>query len=419
MGRSRLGLVLSADAIAEWAGTFPDNPFATPVVVDLSGDALAMAVGLLQGQLKQSTEAFRLVRRARQELQQDQATHASASVSQQALSWVQLSTQEREACPPLLVVGGEGLLRGDGLSQLDRLLKSDLPIRLIVLNQAGLDLPVHQSPDSALGGVDDLDLALLALARRHTYVAQTSISAPDHLTGCLRGALDATGPALLHLYAPSPSRHGFATNQTVTRAQQAVQARVFPLFRYDPREAGVFGSRFKLEGNPEPLSHWTDADEGFTPTPASWALGESRFAGCFTPLSGDDGDPLPVDEYLALDEAARKSKIPVVSTRGEDGSTIRFKVASSLLRLCEQRQAGWQTLQEISGLVTPFTERVEQAARDRVAADREAELAALRSEYESRLAALEGEMLDKTRQAMRQRMMRLAGYRGNGGGNPN
>jgi pyruvate-ferredoxin/flavodoxin oxidoreductase len=421
IGRARLGLVFSADASGEWSGTFPDNPFATPVVVDASGDALAMSVGLLQGQLRQSTEAFGLVRRARHELEQAQATRASDTAPPRALRWDQLSMQEREVCPPLLVIGGDDLLRGDGLSQIDRLLKSDLPIRLIVLNGAGLDLPAQDAPDASLGGPNELDLALLALTRRHSYVAQTSIGAPDHLTHSLRGALDAAGPALVHLHAPSPSRHGFAPNQTVMRAQQAVQARVFPLFRYDPQGAGVFGSRFNLEGNPEPLSHWTHADDGFTPTPASWALGESRFAECFTPLSKHDADPLPVDEYLALDEAVRRLKTPVVSAHGEDGSTLRFRVAASMLQICEQRRTSWQVLQEIAGLVTPFTERVEQAARDQVAADREAELAALRREYESRIAALEGEMLEKTREAMRRRMMRLAGYSGGNseGGNPN
>ena len=56
-------------------------------------------------------------------------------------------------------------------------------------------------------------------------------------------------------------------------------------------------------------------------------------------------------------------------------------LAPSMLQICEQRRTSWQVLQEIAGLVTPFTERVEQAARDQVAADHEAELAALRREY--------------------------------------
>ena len=67
-------------------------------------------------------------------------------------------------------------------------------------------------------------------------------------------------------------------------------------------------------------------------------------------------------------------------------------------------------LQEVAGLVTPFTARVEQAARDQVAADHEADLASLRADYESRIAALQAEMLEKTRVEMRERMMQLAGY---------
>ena len=67
-------------------------------------------------------------------------------------------------------------------------------------------------------------------------------------------------------------------------------------------------------------------------------------------------------------------------------------------------------LQEIAGLVTPFTARVEQDGRDQVAAAHEAELAALRADYEARIDALQGEMLEKTRSEMRERMMRLAGY---------
>ena len=74
-------------------------------------------------------------------------------------------------------------------------------------------------------------------------------------------------------------------------------------------------------------------------------------------------------------------------------------------------------LQELAGLVTPFTERVEQAARDQVAAAHAAELAAVHADYEARIAALQGEMLEKTRSEMRTRMMRLAGYTADGRSN--
>ncbi len=410
IGRARLGLVLAADALAQGCGVFPDNPFAVPVVMDPTGDGVQMALGLLHGQLHHWTEAFGLVRRARHELEQAGKTPREPRPAN-PLGWQGLTQQEREIIPPLLVIGSDGLLRGGGLSKIDRVLRSELPVRLIILNQLGLGLDPVDAPDA--GARDpDLELALLALGRPQAFIAQTSLGAPDHLTRSLRDALAAVGPALLHLHAPSPSRHGFATDQTLVRAEQAVRARVFPLFRYDPRAAGVFGSRFDLEGNPDPMNHWAgDADDSIM-TPASWALGEQRFADCFSPLRGDEPEPLPVGDYLALDASVRQQRTAVAQRAGEDGSTVRLKVSDALIRVCEQRQAAWQALQEIAGLVTPFTARVEQAARDRVAADHEAELAALRDQYETRIAALKAEMLENTRQTMRQRMMQLAGYTG-------
>jgi hypothetical protein len=81
-----------------------------------------------------------------------------------------------------------------------------------------------------------------------------------------------------------------------------------------------------------------------------------------------------------------------------------------LAQVCLQRQQAWRTLQELAGLVTPFTERVRREAEAAVAAERAAELAALRSDYEQRLAEQQDQQLEQTRQAMRERLLQLAGY---------
>ena len=79
-------------------------------------------------------------------------------------------------------------------------------------------------------------------------------------------ALAHDGPALLHVYAPSPTRHGFPASATVDQARNAVASRALPLFRYDPRAEGVFGSRISLDGNPAPTEALADI------TLAEWAL---------------------------------------------------------------------------------------------------------------------------------------------------
>jgi pyruvate-ferredoxin/flavodoxin oxidoreductase len=411
LGRARLGMVLSAGSVAAWAGVFPDNPFATPAVLDLTGDGAQLALGLLEGQLRQSTDGFRLMRQARLELEHP-ADAAREGPQLEHLSWRDLTPEERALCPPLFVIGGGDLLRGGGLSQIDNLLGSDLPIKLMLLSELDLGLATEASLNMRLSAVDDpgINLALMTLARREACIAQTSLAAPAHLMHCLQTALAFEGPALLHLHAPSPRRHGFAPEYTLQRARLAMESRVFPLFLYDPLAAGVFGSRLSLEGNPQPLAPWAGDADADAPTPAFWALGEHRFSGCFTPLLEAEPNPVPISEYLALDDSARVGKSPFVSGPVTDGSAQRFKVAPDLVHVSEKCLQTWRVLQEVAGLVTPFTARVEQAARDRVAADHEAELAALRADYESRIGALQAEMLEKTRVQMRERMMRLAGY---------
>ncbi len=411
LGRARLGMVLSAGSVAAWAGVFPNNPFATPAVLDLTRDGAQLAVGLLEGQLRQSTDGFRLMRQARLELEHP-ADAAREGPQLEHLSWRDLTSEERALCPPLFVIGGGDLLRGGGLSQIDKLLGSDLPIKLMLLSELDLGLATEVSLNTRLSAVDDpgINLALMTLARRQACIAQTSLATPTHLMHCLQTALAFEGPALLHLHAPSPRRHGFATEHTLQRARLAMESRIFPLFLYDPLAEGVFGSRLSLEGNPQPLAPWAGDTDADTPTPASWALGERRFSGYFTPLQEAEPNPLTISEYLALDDSARVGHTPFVSGPGAVGSAQRFKVAPDLVRISEERLQTWRVLQEVAGLVTPFTARVEQAARDQVAADHEAELASLRAEYESRIEALQAEMLEKTRVEMRERMMQLAGY---------
>jgi chromosome segregation ATPase len=67
-------------------------------------------------------------------------------------------------------------------------------------------------------------------------------------------------------------------------------------------------------------------------------------------------------------------------------------------------------LQELAGVVTPFTERVRAEAEAEVAATHEAELADLRAEHEARLAALRADYEQELRRQIQERLLRLAGY---------
>ncbi len=413
-GRTRLGLVLSAGSVSGWAGVFPNTPFRDPVALDLTGNGAQLAAGLLEGQLRETVEGILLLRKARLELD-NPADAVRLGAELDGMTWRDLTAEERALCPAMLVVGNASVLAAQGLSQVAWLLGSNLPVKLVLLSDLDLGLSTRAALETPMNtGIDPgIDVALLSLARRGACIAQTSLGVPGHLMKSLTAAFSHPGPALVHLHAPSPSRHGFGSERTVEQAGLAAAARVLPLFLYDPRGEGVFGSRISLDGNLQPLDSWVGDGGEDALTPASWALTEHRFSGYFTPLAENAPEPVPLAEYLELDVSAQGGKTPFVS-RGKNGGRTRFAVDPALVAVCAERRQAWRTLQELGGLVTPFTERVRQQAAEETAVAHQVELAALRAEYQQRMDDLKAGMLEQTRQEMRQRMLTLAGYTGAG-----
>lgn len=409
LGRSRYGLTFARGTAAAWAGAFPHNPFHAPVTIDMTGTAPQIAAGLLHGQLNEALEAIHLLRQARVELD----PKAARTVTD-AVSWSDLSDEERQLIPPLLLVGNDQSLGGEGFAQISWLLNSELPVKILVLTDLDFGLGNRGTEDAAVNAQKDArsDLALMALAQRSAYVAQSSFAAPQHLRESVRGMLKFGGPALLRVHSPSPERHGFAPTAVLEQAKLALDSRTLPLFRYDPQAEGVFGSRLSLDGNPEPQSVWLHDDSDKAITPVHWALNEKRFAPRLKLLHKDAPAPTELLAWLALDEEKRSGKTPYIDVKDKLGNEQRYSIDTAFAAMVERQSHAWRTLQEIGGLVTPFTARVEAEAKANLAAAHQAELDTLRQEYEEKLRALEEGMQGEMHQQITNRLMELAGYDG-------
>ena len=319
------------------------------MLVDSSGDATQLAAGLVEGHLDETTELVRLLRQARLEVDKpdgiDWKRDALAN-----LRWQDLSDEELELSPPLLLLGSDDMLAGRGLAQLVWLLNSGLPVKVLVMS--ALDFGLVGAPtNNPRAGV-----GLLALAQRNAFVAQTSVANPDHLGDSVAEALRFKGPALIQVYAPSPTRDGFASKEAIDQARLAVEARVLPLFRYDPRVEGVFGTRISLDGNPE--------DSEDLPTPVDWARGQERFA-------------------------------PMLDSKAIEGMAQR----------CADN---WQMLQELAGAVTPFTGKVEAEIRAAVQAEHDAALSDQQKAAAAELAAVQQKTRAEIAAQLRGRLLDLA-----------
>jgi pyruvate-ferredoxin/flavodoxin oxidoreductase len=250
-------------------------------------------------------------------------------------------------------------------------------------------------------------LGLLALAQREAFVAQTSISNPVHLGESMLRALAWEGPALLQVYAPSPARHGFETRQTIDIARLALDTRTLPVFHYDPHGDGVFGSRISLDGNPAPGETRVRPDEdGRDLTPADWAFRQDRFGRQFTPLAADAPAPVPLDEWLQLDDKGRHNKTPYIAA-GDGDEEQRFAVSASVADVADGCLANWRTLQELAGIVTPFTERVEADIRAAVATEHAAELEAQKQASAAEIKALREQTQAEIAAQIRSRLLAL------------
>lgn len=401
-GRAATGVVLSVRDPATFGIEYPYNPFGGPVTIDRTGDGPLLAAGILDGQLRQVTADFALLRQAQLELEHPEQA-AQQSFAATNLTWEQLTATEQARAGTLWLIGDAGLLAGRALSQLQRLLALKLPLKILVL--ADLDLGLATPPSLELATVAvpdaDIELSLLNLAHRNVYVAQSAASFPEHLLTTLHQMLDYTGTSVLHLHTPSPRRHGFPSGRSLARTHDAVVCRVFPLFRYDPRRRGVFGARLDLDGN---------LQNAAKRTPAHYALGEERFAALFNPLAVNATNPLAIEDYLALEPSQRAAYTPFVERMSHNAEPQRLALDKALVQVCVARHEVWQILQELAGVITPFTARVRHEIETNLTAAHQAALAAQKADYEMQLGSLESRLREETRQSLRIRLLELGGY---------
>jgi len=373
-GRARYGVVLAGGAARDWAGRFPNNPFSVPLTVDLDEDGADVAIGLAEGLLSTRVDEARLVRRAR--LWLDKPSDLPAKDRElDRLDRHGLTIEEQELCPPIVVLADSASVTRRTHAGLMRLLTSGLPLKVLWFDEC--DLTARRA-----------SVPLVAMAHRRAFVLSTSIADPAHLFDGVTAALRFPGPALIDVHTPSPRRHGFSSELSIDRAALAVLSRVHPLVRFDPRVEGVFGLRMDLDGNPTIERTWAVDAEGVEWTPRRWADGEMRF-----------------EELILLPDVRGSGQSTVPGPNGR--SLALGEILNSASGELEQV---WNTLQELAGVVTPFTDEVRSRAETEVQQAHDVALADQKTEFENRLETSEREQVSAQADRLRRRLMQLAGY---------
>ncbi|MBI2566616.1 MAG: hypothetical protein HYV63_06250 [Candidatus Schekmanbacteria bacterium] len=394
LGRARYAVAVLGP-LGAWRFVFPYNPFQVPAHFAATPAAAAEALGIAEGLLQGDAAHVRLVQRAAAAADRLGPDSLARDGELKALPWRELGGELLSNATPLLAVAHVDSTTGAELANLLSLLASELPIKLVLLD-GGL---------SAAGSAAALDLRAAAL--RHAHVIASSPGAPDHLFEGVSSALAFPGPALIHLHAPSPARHGFPTAELLGRARLATSCRVHPLFEYDPRKPGAFGSRCTLAGNAAPDRDFATDNQNRTVTPLDWVLQAESLRSELRTAAAPAGERrMPAEEWLRLPWFARTEKMPAVTL--PDGQTA--ELSPDLARWCAECLDAWRALQELSGAVaTPWLASLREAARAEAEAEFRAELEREKAAWEQKLATLEAEQQAAITRQIRDRLMLMAG----------
>jgi pyruvate-ferredoxin/flavodoxin oxidoreductase len=380
-GRARFELIVDRQPGLEWATDLGRNPFSVPLAVGDGAEAARLATGAARALRVSRQSEAQALRHIRQLL--DDSTEVDTP----------LTAEERGLCPPVVLLTTAAGLAGL-TSHLSEALAGELHVLVLVLDDlAGV---------TRNAGAVDLLPQVLAHPRAHSL--STSVAYPEHFFNGVSAALASHSGAIIHLYAPSPRQHGFATDRTVARAAAAVHGRMAPLLHYDPQAPGLLGTRLNLQGNPAPEGLCV-ADEisAQLQTPLHWALGETRWQADFI----TDAGGIDLSGWLAAATEDRGAS-PVQLDVDGAGRTV---VAGRLLAGAAAALTRWEMLQELAGVVTPFAEAAVAQADAALRIEHETALAAQQTQFEQQLAAAEGERLSVYRSRLRDRLLQLAGYR--------
>ena len=174
------------------------------------------------------------------------------------------------------IVGGDGWAYDIGFGGLDHVLASGADVNVLVLDtevysntggQASKATPRGAVAKFAAGGKQTRkkDLGQIASAYGHVYVAQIALGADNVQTVKALAEAEAwRGPSLVIAYSHCIA-HGIDMAKGMDQQKRAVDSGYWPLWRYDPRNAGPGEHPFHLDAKAPkiPLSDFTDRETRF------------------------------------------------------------------------------------------------------------------------------------------------------------
>jgi pyruvate/2-oxoacid:ferredoxin oxidoreductase alpha subunit len=409
VGRSRFGLLVAGANSMGWAKQYPANNFTSPAFIHWHGSAPEKALGLFYGQLRFLLDNIKLLRRAELESKDkyDPSIHDQEIAE---LSWDDLTADEKDLLPPILLVGERDDLDEAGWSSLNKLLVEKYPLKVFLLDHV---VSPNHAPVASLSLTNSGIFSAMAL--RTAFVFQGGMGNIDHLFDGLLTGLDKTYPALFNLYATKFEKHGVTNINWLPYASLAFNSRAFPCLSFNPEEKDNFlNGAINLDGNKSIKEDWItdevtigdDETLEYQISWADWAYTQREWQTEFRPVDTDEDNVL-VPEYLLLDDKARNGKVPVIMRSQPDGLN-HYSASKKVVEMTEAVLINWQTLQELARVVARIPGKLKDELTREISNKYEREIAELKNNYEQQLYEKEAKQTELLRQQLKEKLVALS-----------
>jgi len=327
-----------------------------------------------------------------------------------------LDQHELTFCPPILLNIRCSKIVKEELNTVLTLLASRLPVK-VLLQVDDLFVRETTSKRSDITVNWATRLAGMAMATANAYVLQSPVS---HLQPLQKGFLDGLsfhGPALFSVYIGKEEyRSGLPV---YFDAGAAMEARVFPLFSFDPGKGRSLIERLDILGNSQSDRDWSsdtfsyrNAEEAETRlelqfTPADFLLNNRQFADQFWRLEQDyrHNDLMPLQDYLKLQTEESEDKIPYILAVDGDACIHRVVVTRNIVELVRDCADFWHQLQEFGGVQNSFVIKQVKQEKTRLEAEKAKEVTAIEDKYRLQMDQDVGKLTEQIVQRIAQQLL--------------
>ena len=280
-----------------------------------------------------------------------------------------LDPQDLARFPDSLIFLNEAALQAPENLALAEMLLSGLPVKILMQTDDLLEAPLAGSGHLAMGS-RGRQLANMALGLNEVYVLQSASSNLCALRAQVERAMRYAGPALFSVYSGASDHAGGLPPYLV--AAEAMDARVFPAFSYDPSAGADWASRFSLETNAQAERDWPlqrlvyeDPEqqrvvEDIAFTLADFVACDTRHARHFAqvPRAQWNGAMVPLETCLADETRGLPERLPSLTLVDADDRVQRVIVDDKLVRETRRCRDMWHSLQELGGIHNSHADRV-------------------------------------------------------------